>query len=93
MVFLSIEGDIVFRLTFRNSRDEPQHIQVDPWACLYILNKDEELVIEAEPFVDLPTISMEEIEGTTIVTLPHCEDFFVIVDGKRTFWRDFQSNC
>ena len=79
------------RLEFSNSKDKPIFVQVDPWACLYKLEKGDRIEFafdagESESF------SIDEYDDANRILTLECEEFFIVVDGKQVHWEEFQSN-
>ena len=83
----------MYRLEFSNSKDKPIFIQVEPWACLYQLRKGERIEFAMNCVSDQPSFSIDEYDDDNrIVTLVDCDEFFVVVDGERVHWEEYQSN-
>lgn len=82
----------MFRIRFENANKTPCYVQVDPWAGLYQLYKGEAIEIEASSTVECPSIEFDECGETKILTLPDCEEYFVVQDGKRLHWTEFATN-
>ncbi len=79
------------QLEFNNSRDGAIFIQVDPWACLYKLEKGERIEFAFGESTN-ESFSIDEYDEENRILTLECEEFFVIVDGKRVHWEQFQSN-
>ena len=83
-------------IEFINSKDNPIFVQVDPWACLYKLDKDRSITILAPSTSEKTRFCIDECDSDTsetrILTLLDCEEFFILVDGKRMHWTDYQTN-
>ena len=83
----------MMHIEFVNSKDRPIFVQVDPWACLYKLEKNQTIEIIAPSTSDRPRCSIDECDGDTrILTLLDCDDFFVAVGGKSVHWKEYQTN-
>lgn len=83
----------MYRIEFSNSKDKPIFIQVDPWACLYRLEKGQSIELVMECSSSQPTFSVDEYDDENrIVTLVDCDEFYVVIDGKKVHWEDYQSN-
>ena len=83
----------MIQIEFLNSKNSPIYIQVDPWACLYKLDKGQSIEIIAESTSKKMRFSIYEGEGDTrILTLLDCDEFFIMVGGKRIHWEEYQSN-
>lgn len=81
------------QIEFTNSKDDPIFIQVDPWACLYKLEKDESIEFVADTTSENMRFSVDEYDSRTrILTLIDCEEFFIMVDDKRVHWTEYQTN-
>lgn len=79
-------------IRFVNSNDRPVHVQVDPWAGIYTLEKGKEIEIVAESETTSPEFRIEEYGNTRILTLPHSSEYFIIRNGKRVHWTECQSD-
>ncbi len=83
----------MYRLEFSNSKDKPIYIQVDPWACLYKLEKGQHIEFAMECASDQPAFSIDEYDDENrILTLFDCDEFFIIVGGQQVHWEEYQSN-
>ena len=83
----------MFQIEFINSKDSPIFVQVDPWACLYKLDKDQSIEFVADSTSEQMRFSIDECDnGTRILTLIDCEEFFIMVDGKQVHWEEYQTN-
>ena len=83
----------MYRIEFSNSKDTPVFVQVDPWACLYKLEKGDRIEFVMECDVKEPSFSIDEYdEQNRILTLVDCDEFSIMVDGKQVHWEEFQSN-
>ena len=81
-----------YRIRFVNFNESQFYLQVDPWAGIYELQKGEAIELEAESQVPCPIINVAESGDTRILTLWDSNEYFVIKDGKRVHWTQFQSN-
>mgnify|MGYP003664408955 CR=1 FL=1 len=79
------------QLEFNNSKDKPIFIQVDPWACLYKLEKGERIEFAFGGSAN-ESFSIDEYDEENHILTLECEEFFVMVDGKPVHWEKFQSN-
>ena len=79
------------RLEFSNSKDKPIFVQVDPWACLYKLEKGDRIEFAFDGG-ESDSISIDEYDDENRILTLECEEFFIVVDGKRVHWEEFQSN-
>ena len=83
----------MFRIEFSNSNDHSIFLQVDPWACLYELRKGDRIELVAESTSSEPTFSIDEYDRENrILTLWNCDEFFILMNGKRVHWTEFQNN-
>ncbi len=83
----------MFRIEFSNSNEDSIFVQVDPWACLYELRQGDRIEIVAESASSEPVFSIDEYDRENrILTLWNCDEFFIVLDGKRVHWTEFQSN-
>lgn len=80
-------------IEFINSKDNPIFVQVDHWACLYKLNKGQSITFAADVTSEQMRISIDELDSNNrILTLLDCEEFYILVDGKRVHWTEYQTN-
>ena len=79
-------------IRFSNSNEQAIYLQVDPWAGVYCLAKGEEIEILAESETNLPVLQVDEYMVTRILTILHSTEYFIIKDGKRIHWTEYQSN-
>jgi hypothetical protein len=79
-------------IRFANSNDPPVHVQVDPWAGVYTLEKGNAIEIVAESETTSPEFSIEEYGNTRILTLLHSSEYFIVRNGKRVHWTECQSD-
>ena len=79
-------------ITFRNSNEEPIYLQVDPWAGVYLLRKGDEIQIIAESETSSPSFHIEEYNDTRILLIENSSEYYVVQDGQRIHWTQFQSN-
>ena len=79
-------------IRFVNASGSPVHIQVDPWAGVYTLAKGKEIEIVAESETTSPEFKIEEYGDTRILTILHSSDYFVVRDGKRVHWTEYQAD-
>jgi hypothetical protein len=79
-------------IRFSNSNEQPVHVQVDPWAGVYRLAKGEEIEILAESETNSPAFQVDEYKDTRILTILHSTEYFIVKDGKRIHWTEYQSN-
>ncbi len=79
-------------IRFRNSNDEPIFLQVDPWASVYLLRKDEEIQIVAESETASPSFHIEEHKNTRILLIENSSEYYVVRDGQRVHWTQYHSN-
>lgn len=81
-------------IVFSNDNDDgqPIHIQVDPWAGLYLLKKGERIEIIAESETSSPSFSVQEFGLTTILCIYSSNNYDVVLNGKRVHWTDYYSN-
>jgi hypothetical protein len=79
-------------ITFHNFNDEPIYLQVDPWAGIYLLRKDEYIEIVAESETSTPSFSVTEAKNTRILTIGHSDEYYVVVDGQRVHCNQYLSN-
>ena len=82
----------MFRIKVQNSVEKPCYLQIDPWATVYRLKQGESIEIEAECDVESPAFEMDECGETKILTLLHCDEYFICHGGKRLHWTEYQSN-
>ena len=83
----------MIRIEFSNSHDKPIFVQVDPWACLYRLDKGDRIEFVADSTSDEQSFSVDEFnDDNRILTLWNCDEFFIIRDGERVHWEQYQSN-
>ncbi len=80
-------------IRFKNLNSTPIHIQIDPWAGFYILEQGEEIEFVAKSERNTPVFEIDEEGNERIVTILHSDEYFVIRDGKRVHWTEFQTNC
>lgn len=83
---------ITTTIRFSNSNDEPYYIQVDPWAAVYRLAAGDTIEIVAENERDAAAFHLDEFGDTRILTILHSAEYFVVLDGKRIHWKEYQSN-
>jgi hypothetical protein len=79
-------------IRFANYNEEPIYVQVDPWAGLYRLDKDEGIEIVAESETDAPRFSVAEHGTTRILMIDDSQEYFVVRNGNRVHWTDYQHN-
>ena len=80
-------------IEFSNSQEKTIFIQVDPWACLYQINKDESIEFAVEFTSEEKSFCIDEYNADNrILTLWNCDEFFVIQNGKRIHWEEYPSN-
>lgn len=82
----------MYRIEFTNSKDKPSFVQVDPWACLYKLEKGERIEFVADGTLDEPRFTVDEYDDENRILTLDCEEVFVVVDGKQVHWKDYQTN-
>ena len=83
----------MIRIEFVNSQDKPIYIQVDPWACLYRLDTGERIEFVVDCYSDDQSFCIDEYDNENrILTLWNCEEFYILQNGKRVFWEEFQTN-
>ncbi|WP_013628055.1 hypothetical protein [Rubinisphaera brasiliensis] len=82
----------MYRIEFTNSKDKPIFVQVDPWACLYKLEKGECIEFVTDDTLDDPRFTVDEYDDANRILTLDCEEFFVVVDGKRVHWQEYQTN-
>jgi hypothetical protein len=88
-----MRGIKMVEIEFINSNDTPIFVQVDPWACLYKLDKGQTIEILAPNSSEKNRFSIWECEpDTRILTLLDCEEFFVNLDGKAVHWKEYPTN-
>lgn len=79
-------------IEYINSKDTRIFLQVDPWACLYKLDKGESIEILAEITPEQSRFTIQESDDhTRILTLPS-EEFYLSIDGKLVHWEDCNTN-
>ena len=78
---------------FRNTNEGSIYLQVDPWAGVYLLRKGDEIEIVAESETDSPSFHIEEYNDTRILLIANSSEYYVIRDGQRVHWTQYQSNC
>ncbi len=83
---------IVNRLGFSNSKDRPIFVQVDPWACLYKLEKGDRIEFAFDGAANESAFSIDEYDEENRILTLYCEEFFIMVDGKRVHWEQYQTN-
>lgn len=83
----------MFRIKVQNTIQQPYYLQIDPWATVYLLQEGESIEIEAISDVDCPAFEFDECGETKILTLWDCEEYFILQNGKRLHWTEFQTNC
>lgn len=79
-------------IRFENSNAAPIYVQVDPWAGVYLLEQGQEIEIVAESERNTPEFHIDEYDTTRILTILHSDEYFVVRDGKRVHWTEFQTN-
>jgi hypothetical protein len=79
-------------IRFVNSNDPPVHIQVDPWAGVYTLAKGMQIEIVAESEATSAEFKVEENGNSRILTILHSSEYFVVRNGKRVHWTEYQSD-
>jgi hypothetical protein len=79
-------------IRFTNSNESTFFVQVDPWAGWYIVKKGQTLEILAEGEGASPIFEIEEIQDTRILTIYDSSEYFVLRDGKRIHWTEYQTN-
>ena len=77
---------------FRNSNEQPVYLQVDPWAGVYLLNQGDEIEIVAESETASPSFSIEESGSTRILLIANSSEYYVVLNGERIHWKEYQSN-
>lgn len=82
----------MFRIKFINSNETPIFIQVDPWAGLYVLQKDEKIELGAECEDEQPSFDIYEYGDSRIITLIHSTEYYVLCDGQFIHWTQFPTN-
>ena len=55
----------MIEIEFINSKDVPIFVQVDPWACLYKLEKDESIEFVADTTSENMRFSVDECDSST----------------------------
>jgi len=75
-----------------NSNERPVHLQVDPWAGVYTLARGKEIEIVAESETTSPAFQIEEHGDTRILTILHSSEYFVVRNGKRVHWTEYQAD-
>ncbi|MCA9236536.1 MAG: hypothetical protein KDA44_13765 [Planctomycetales bacterium] len=81
------------RIAFSNSSDSAVFVQVDPWACLYKLEKGESIEFAMKCHGSEPSFTIDEYDQRNrILTLVDCEEFFVVVNGRQIHWEEYPSN-
>lgn len=79
-------------IRFHNFNEKPIYLQVDPWAGIYLLRKDEWIEIVAESETSSPSFEVLQSKDTSILTICHSDEYYVVVDGKRVHYSDYLSN-
>jgi hypothetical protein len=79
-------------IRFSNSNAPAIYIQVDPWAGVYVLEQGQEIEFLAESEKNTPVFHIDEYDTTRILTILHSDEYFIIRDGKRVHWTEFQTN-
>jgi len=79
-------------IRFHNFNEKPIYLQVDPWAGIYLLKKDQWMEIVAESETSSPCLSVTESKDTRILTIGHSDEYYVVVDGQRVHYSDYFSN-
>jgi len=79
-------------LCFSNRNDRPLIIQVDPWAGVYSLAKNQKIELIAESVTDSPAFEVEQSGDMLLVTIVHSDEYYVFKDGKRIHWTDCPNN-
>jgi hypothetical protein len=79
-------------IRFVNSNDSTVHLQVDPWAGFYTLRKGGQIEIIAESDSISPSFWIQEYGNTRILTLLHSTEYYVMRDGQRVHWSQYQHN-
>ena len=82
----------MFRVRFRNANDTALFVQVDPWAGLYRLLKGEAIEFAAETHNKEMLFEIDEYNDTRILTLPNCDEYFVVEGERMIHWTDFLTN-
>ena len=79
-------------IRFLNSNDRPVHIQVDPWAGIYTLPKNREIELVVENEATSSGFQIEEYGDTRILTILNSSEYFIIHNGKRIHWTEYQAD-
>jgi hypothetical protein len=79
-------------IVIRNSNEEPIHLQVDPWAGVYLLKKHDEIHIVAESETTSPSFHLEEYNNTRILLIENSSEYYIVRSGQRVHWTLYQSN-
>jgi hypothetical protein len=79
-------------IRFSNSSDQPFYLQIDPWAGVYLLQKGDEIEIQAESETNIPVFHLNECKDTRILTFLNSTEYFIVKDGQRIHWSEYQSN-
>jgi hypothetical protein len=79
-------------LSFANEDDAPMFIQVDPWAGIYRLAKNESIEFVAESETNEPRFGVLRGSSVPYLTILDSTGYFVVVDGRRLHWTDFPAN-
>ncbi|MBX3424588.1 MAG: hypothetical protein KF688_02810 [Pirellulales bacterium] len=82
----------MLRIEFSNSKDKPVFVQVDPWACLYKLEKGERIEFAVEATSDEPFFSIDDYDEENRILTLDSEEFFIVRDGQRVHWEEYQTN-
>lgn len=79
-------------IVFSNQDDDdcPMYLQVDPWAALYVLKKGEKIEIVAESESNDSSFHVQEFGRTTILSIANSSEFYVVVNGQRLHWEQYQ---
>ncbi len=69
------------------------YLQVDPYACLYRLEKGEQIKIIIESEVTSPSFVVKENIPTRILDLSWVDcEFYVMVNGERLHYTEYPAN-
>ena len=81
------------RLFFKNTTEETEmYVQVDPWAGLYRLFPGQTLELITECDDTNTSVEIEDFGIDKIITLPNNRDYFVMRNGMKVHWTEFQTN-
>ena len=80
-------------ITYRNFSEKPIYLQIDPWAGIYLLKKDESIEIVAMSETTSPSFDFNESkEDFRSLTIGYSDEYYVVVDGQRVHCSQYMSN-